>query len=371
MRSSVDTVVIGGGQAGLAVGYYLAKQGRSFVILDANERVGDAWRNRWDSLLLFTPARLDGLPGMRFPAPGDKFITKDEMADYLEAYAQRFQLPVRGGMRVERLSRNGSGFLISAGGNRFHAENVVVAMGSSQAPRVPPYAKELDPEIVQLHSKDYRSPSQLRDGAVLVVGAGNSGADIAIEVVKSHPTWMAGKESAHIPFRIETFLARHLLLRIVRFVGHRVLTVRTPIGRKVRPKLLSKGRPLVRVKPKDLIAAGVERVPRVVGVRDGLPVLEDGSIVEVKNVIWCTGFLPGFSWIDLPILGDRQEPAHSRGLVADLPGLYFVGLHFHYSATSETITGVSRDAKRIAMHVASRKPAEKISEDVLAGARSA
>ncbi|MBW3589642.1 MAG: NAD(P)/FAD-dependent oxidoreductase [Actinobacteria bacterium] len=371
MRSSVDTVVIGGGQAGLAVGYYLAKEGRSCVILDANGRVGDAWRNRWDSLLLFTPARFNGLPGMRFPAARDKFITKDEMADYLEAYAERFQLPVRGGMKVERLSRNGSGFLISAGENRFHAENVVVAMGNCQAPRVPPFAMDLDPEIVQLHSKDYRNPSQLRDGATLIVGAGNSGADIAMEIVKTHPTMMAGKESGHIPFRIETFIARHLLVSIVRFLGHHLLTVRTPIGRKVRPMLLSKGTPLVRVKPKDLIAAGVERVGRVVGVRDGLPVLEDGRTVEVTNVIWCTGFLPGFSWIDLPILGDRQEPAHSRGLVPDLPGLYFVGLHFLYSATSETITGVWRDAKRIAKHVASREPSEKMSEDVLAGTQSA
>lgn len=349
-----ETVIIGGGQAGLSVGYHLQQQGRSFVIFDANERVGDAWRNRWDSLLLFTPARINGLPGMRFPAAGDKFITKDEMADYLEAYAVRFELPVRGGMRVDRLSHHGERFLISAGDQEFHADNVVVAMGNSQAPRVPMFSKDLGPEIVQLHSKDYRNPSQLQDGAVLVVGAGNSGADIAMEVVQSHRTLMAGKESGHIPFRIETFVARRLLLRIVRFVGHRVLTVRTPIGRKVRPKLLASAAPLVRVKPKDLVAAGVERVPRVVGGRDGLPLLEDDRILDVKNVIWCTGFRPGFSWIDLPILGDRQEPAHERGLVPTVPGLYFVGLHFLYSMTSETITGVQRDAKRIAKHLAER-----------------
>ncbi|MFN2388464.1 MAG: flavin-containing monooxygenase [Actinomycetota bacterium] len=352
---SIDTVIIGGGQAGLSVGYYLAKQHRGFAILDANDRVGDAWRKRWDSLLLFTPARFNGLPGMRFPAAGDKYITKDEMADYLEAYAARFELPVRSGVTVGRLSPDGNRFVVSASDQTFHADNVVVAMGNSQVPWIPPFATDLDPSIVQLHSKDYRNPSQLQDGPVLVVGAGNSGADIAIEVVNTHETWMAGKESGHIPFRIDTVVARHLLSRIVRFVGHRVLTVRTPIGRKVRPKRLAAAAPLVRVKPKDLIAAGVQRGPRVVGVRDGLPVLEDGRVVEVTNVIWCTGFRPGFSWIDLPILGDRQEPAHERGIVATIPGLYFVGLHFLYSMTSETITGVPRDAKRIAKLIAARE----------------
>ena len=356
---SIETVIIGGGQAGLSVGYYLAKAGRPFVILDANQRVGDAWRNRWDSLLLFTPARFDGLPGMGFPAARDKFITKDEMADYLEAYAKRFDLPVRSGLTVDRLTRRGERFLISAGNQMLEADNVVVAMGNSQAPWTPTFAADLDPGIVQLHSKDYRDPSQLQDGNVLVVGAGNSGADIAMEVVQTHPTWMAGKETGHIPFRIEPFVARHLLVSIVRFVGHFVLTVRTPIGRKVRPKLLTTAAPLVRVKPKDLMAAGVERVPRVVGTQDGSPLLEDGRVAGVANVIWCTGFRPGFSWIDLPILGDRQEPAHEGGVVPTEPGLYFVGLHFLYSMTSETVTGVRRDAKRVVRHLMARASSEE------------
>ena len=364
---SVETLIIGGGQAGLSVGYHLAQRGLPFVIVDAHRRVGDAWRQRWDSLLLFTPARFDGLPGMRFPARRDKFITKDEMADYLESYAAHFKLPVRGGVTVDRLSKRGERFVVSAGSKMFEADNVVVAMSSSQVPWRPAFAGDLDRDIVQLHSMDYRNPSQLRAGRVLVVGAGNSGADIAMEVVQSHPTIMAGKESGHIPFRIESFIARHVLVSIVRFVGHRVLTVRTPIGRKLRPKLLSQAAPLVRVKPKDLVAAGVERVARVTGVRDGRPMLEDGRVVDVENVIWCTGFRPGFSWIDLPILGDRQEPSHERGIVSSAPGLYFVGLHFLYSMTSETITGVQRDAKRIARHVATRATAER-SEPVLSPA---
>jgi putative flavoprotein involved in K+ transport len=351
---SIETVIIGGGQSGLSVGYYLAKTGRQFVILDASERTGDAWRNRWDSLLLFTPARFNALPGMRFPARRDVFVSKDAMADYLEAYQQRFQLPVRHGVKVDGLRRQGSRYVVSAGELEIVADNVVVAMANYQIPRIPGFAKALDPRIVQIHSSAYKNPSQLQEGSVLVVGAGNSGADIAMEVAKSHPTWMAGKESAAVPFRIEPFIARNFLVSIVRFVGHHILTVRTPIGRKARPKFLASAAPLVRVKPKDLVASGIHRVSRVAGVQDGLPLVEDGEVLDVANVVWCTGFRPGFSWIDLPIFGDGQEPQHERGIVASQPGLYFVGLHFLYAATSDTVTGVQRDAHRVAKHLLGR-----------------
>jgi putative flavoprotein involved in K+ transport len=351
---SIETVIIGGGQAGLSVGYYLAKAGRPFVILDASERTGDSWRKRWDSLLLFTPARYNGLPGMRFPARRDEFVTKDAMADYLEAYRQRFALPVRHGVTVDGLRRQGSRFIVSFGDGELVADNVVVAMANFQTPRVPAFAKALDPGIVQIHSSEYKNPSQLQAGSVLVVGAGNSGADIAMEVAKSHPTWMAGKESGAIPFRIEPFIARNLLASVVRFMGHHVLTVRTPIGRKARPKFMLSGTPLVRVKPTDLVASGIRRVGRVEGVRDGKPVLEDGEVLDVANIVWCTGFRPGLSWIELPIFGDGQEPQHDRGIVASQPGLYFVGLHFLYAVTSELVTGVQRDAHRVAKHLLAR-----------------
>ena len=354
----VETLVLGGGQAGLAVGYHLAQRDLPFVILDANERIGDSWRKRWDSLCLFTPARFNALPGMAFPGPPHSFSTKNEVADYLETYATQFELPVRTGIRVDRLSRNGTRFVVEAGDRLLAAENVVVAMGSHQIPRVPPFAHELDAGIVQLHAAEYRNPSQLQEGAVLVVGAGNSGAEIALDLVTEHPTWLAGKESGHVPFRVERAPARFVLLPLMfRFIGHRVLTVRTPIGRKVRPKLLSHGAPLVRVKPKEITAARIERVARVIGVRGGLPLLEDDRVLEAANIIWCTGFRPDFSWIDLPVFGDDEdpiEPIHQRGIVANEPGLYFVGLFFLYAMSSGFLPGVGRDAEHIVKNIESR-----------------
>jgi putative flavoprotein involved in K+ transport len=348
-----DTIIIGGGQAGLATGYYLQQQGRDFVILDANKRIGDSWRNRWDSLRLFTPARYDGLPGMPFPAPAHAFPTKDEMADYLEAYATRFDLPVRTGVKVDCLSRQGDRFVMTAGDLRFEAEQVVVAMGSWQRPWIPPFAQELDLRIVQLHSSEYRNPSQLRDGGVLIVGAGNSGSEIALETARDHPTWLSGRDTGHLPFRIDGLASRILLRPLFRLVFHRVLTVHTPIGRKVRQKVLYHGMPLIRVKPQNLASAGIERVGRIVGVRDGLPVLEDDCVLEVANVIWCTGFHPDFSWINLPVLGE-EGPMHERGVVATEPGLYFVGLLFLYAASSAMIHGVERDAAYVARAITSR-----------------
>jgi putative flavoprotein involved in K+ transport len=354
-----ETVIIGGGQAGLSVGYHLAQRGLPFVILDANARIGDSWRNRWDSLRLFTPARYNALDGEPFPGPAHAFSTKDEVADYLETYAARFELPVRNGVKVDGLSRNwsnGEGFAITAGAQRFEADSVVVAMSTLQEPGVPPFAHELDPGVGQLHSAEYRNPTQLQDGGVLVVGAGNSGAEIALEAASCHPTWLSGRESGHVPFRIESAAARYVFQPLLfRFIGHRVLTVNTPIGRKMRPKLLSHGAPLVRVKPKDLAAAGIERVARTVGVRDGLPMLEDGRILEVTNVVWCTSLGADFSWIDLPVFTD-SEPTHHRGIVPAAPGLFFVGLPFLYAMSSGFLPGVGRDAEHVAKHIASRKP---------------
>src|SRR5215216_2795310 len=344
-----DTVVIGGGQAGLAMGYFLARQNRDFVILDAGGRVGETWRNRWDSLRLFTPAFHNGLPGMPFPAPGSYFPTKDETADYLEAYARKFDLPVRLGRRVESLFRHDDVYLVSAGNERYAAEQVVVATGPYQHPKIPGFAPGLDPAIAQLHSSVYRNPDQLPESEVLVVGAGNSGAEISVDLAATRHTYLSGRDAGYIPIglihnRLSLWLADH------------VLTTDTRLGRKMSEAHRDRGAPLVRLKLKEIATAGVELVPRVESVVDGKPRLADGRVLEVAVVVWATGFRLDFGWIKLPIFDDGGYPIHHRGVVDAAPGLYFLGLPFEYTPTSEHVGGVGKDAEYIAGHIAARSP---------------
>jgi putative flavoprotein involved in K+ transport len=348
----VDTVVIGGGQAGLTMGAELRRQGRAFVILDAGDRVGDAWRLRWDSLRLFTPARINGLPGMPFPGDPLGFATKDEVAAYLEDYAHAFALPVRTGLRVDRVRREGERFRVSAGDLHWESREVVIATGGCQAPRVPGFADRLAADILQLHSSRYRNPSELPPGPVLVVGLGNSGAEVARDVAGSHPTWVAGRPSAEVPVRLNRTTAR-FLSPLMGFVGTHVLTRGNPIGRAAAERIRTA--PLIRTKVADLVEAGVRVVPRVTGVsEDGRPVLGDGTVADAASVIWCTGYRNDFSWIDLPAFDDDGEPRHHRGVVDDVPGLYFLGLEFLYALGSATLTGVGGDAKYLAKRM--RRP---------------
>jgi putative flavoprotein involved in K+ transport len=350
-------VVIGGSQSGLAVGYYLKQRGLPFVILDDNDRIGDAWRKRWDSLRLFTPGRYDGLPGMPFPGSPASYPTKDEIADYLEAYAREFELPFQAGVKVDRVSKAGDRFEVSCRDHKLLAENVVVATGAFNAPRIPAFARELDESIVQLHSKEYRNPSQIQEGGVLVVGAGNSGAEIAIELAPHHKTWLSGPDTGQEPTRAGSHLDQ-LITPLMWFVATR-LTVKTAPGRKLRDHFTDppRGIPLGRVRRKDFTRAGIERVPRTTGVRNGYPLLENGSVLEVSNVIWCTGYKPNYGWIDLSLRTHNGFPVHDRGIVDACPGLYFVGLLFLYSLSSALLGGVGRDARHIVEHiVATRLP---------------
>lgn len=356
MSEDFETVIIGGGQAGLSVGYHLAQRNRSFVILEANGRIGDNWRNRFDSLRLYTPARYDGLPGWAVPLDEWACPTKDEIADYLEDYAKRFELPVVTGVNVDSLRADGDRYLVRAGAHRFAADNVVVASGTFQEPIVPEFACELDPAIRQMHSNDYRNPSQLQDGPVLVVGCSHSGADIALELAQSHPTVLSGRVHAEVPFDIEGRVARGII-PVLWFMANRVLTMRTPMGRKMRPEVRSGGGPLLRVKRAHLLAAGVERTDaRVAGGRDGKPLLDDGRVLDVANVIWCTGFGKDITWIDIPVAGADGWPEQVRGVVESSPGLYFVGLPFLDAFASMLIGGVGRDAERVAKHITAREP---------------
>jgi len=351
--SEVDTIIVGGGQAGLALGYWMAKQGRGFLIVDQHQRPGEAWRQRWDSLRLFTPAKYDGLPGSPFPGDPLAFPTKDQLADYLEDYVGRFDLPYVPGVKVDGISPDGEGFVLRGGGREWRSKNVVIATGGHRIPKVPAFAAELDPGIVQLHSQDYKNPGQLMEGAALVVGLGNSGAEIALELSQSRPTFLAGRPSAELPLRHGRTAARWGL-PVVRFLGLHVLNLNTPIGRKAAPKFRSMAAPLIRTKSKDLAAAGVQLSPRVAGVRDGSPVLEDGTLVEAANVIWCTGYHEDYSWVNLPAFDLQGEPQQTRGVANNVPGLYFLGQEFLYSAASATLPGVCRDARYLAGRVAAR-----------------
>ena len=354
MSDDVGTVVIGGSQAGLAVGHHLRRNGLPFVIVDENARVGDAWRNRWDTLRLFTPARYDGLPGMPFPGRPWVFPTKDEVADYLEAYAREFALPIRTGIKVDRLSAAGDRFHVFCREQVLSARNVVIATGGFHHPRVPAFASELRHDIVQLHSSKYRNRSQLREGGALIVGAGNSGAEIAMDLAGHHRTWLSGRDTGQEPTRAGTIPDR-FFTPIMWFMATR-LTVRTWPGRKLRDHFLDppRGIPLGRLRRKDIIAAGVECVGRTTGVRDGRPVLDDGRVLDVSNVIWCTGYAPDFSWIDLPVPTRHGWPIQDRGIVESVPGLYFVGLLFLYSLSSALLGGVGRDAEHIVDHIGAR-----------------
>jgi putative flavoprotein involved in K+ transport len=351
-RERYETVVIGGAQAGLAVGYHLKRQGRSFVILDRNERIGDSWRTRWDSLRLYSPASRDALPGMPFPAGRTTYPTKDQMGDYLEAYAAEHDLPVRTGVGVESLTKEQGRYVVTAGDRRFEADNVVVATGVFQKPRVPDFADELDPSITQLHSAAYRNLSQLQEGPVLVVGASHSGSDVAFEAASKHEVILSGTDTGQIPVPVESRRGR-FFFRGLFFAGTHVLTVDTPLGRKARPHIRHGGGPLLRYRRKDLQKAGVERVlARTVGVEDGRPTLDDGRVLDVKNVVWCTGFRPDYSWIRFPFeIGEDGFPVQYRGVVSSSPGLYVVGLPFLHSFASMLIGGAGRDAERVVRHI--------------------
>ena len=277
-----DTIVVGGGQAGLAAGYHLAQKDIDFIILDGNDRLGDSWRNRWDSLRLFTPAKYSGLPGLPFPGSPLDLPDKDQVGDYLERYAERFDLPVRSGTRVKRLTHDGDRFVLHTDRVTYQANSVIVATGPFQRPRVPAIASQLPRAVAQFHSSEYRNPYQLPPGDVLVVGVGNSGAQIAMELAQSRRVWLAGRESGHLRRR---FLGRDLFDWIwpifTRFDAN------TMIGRRMKRGIRGSDQ-LIGIASSDIVKSGVNRVGRLTEVRDGQPFCEDRT-VDPDVVIWCTG----------------------------------------------------------------------------------
>jgi putative flavoprotein involved in K+ transport len=353
-RTRFQVVVIGGGQAGLCVGHYLVEAGIDVMILEAAARIGESWRRRWDSLKLFTAGEYAGLPGLAFPGDPNAFPTKDDVADYLEEYARRMQLPVRLNTTVTALHRHGDRYVIETGDIRFEADHVVVTTGPYQKARVPAWAASLDPTIVQIHSNAYKNPTQLPAGDVLVVGAGNTGAELALEAAAAgRRVLLSGRDVGQVPA-----VMRLANGRLFWFLATRVFTVGTRIGRKIQAALRAgHSSPLVRIRSKTILAAGIQRVGRVIATRSGKPQTEGGRVLDVACVLWCAGFALDFGWVHLPVFAPDGYPLHEQGRVPSEPGLYFVGLPFQRSLSSSTLVGVGRDGKLVASWIAaSLKP---------------
>jgi putative flavoprotein involved in K+ transport len=347
-----DVAVVGGGQAGLAMGYFLARQGRSFVILEAADSIGAAWRTRWDSLVLFTPRRYSALAGMPFPGDPDGYPTRDEVLAYLEEYAETFKLPVRLNAPVRRLSSRDGAFVLELGEGRIVADQVVVATGPFQVPLIPAVAGELSSEVFQVHSTGYMQPGGVPPGTVLVVGGGNTGYQIAKELSATHRVYLAvGSRQTPLPQR---FLGRDLFwwLTKTRLIRK---TVETRIGQRLQHRDT-----LIGSSPREVRRHGVALKPRLVGASGRTATFADGSELEVDAVIWATGYRSDYSWIDTPIFDSSGRVEHRRG-VTDVPGLYFLGLSWQHTRGSALIGWIKDDAEFIAEQIqaAQREPRER------------
>ena len=342
----VDVLVVGAGQAGLALGWHLARTGRSFLLVDAGPEIGHVWRSRWDSLRLFTPADYDSLPGLPFPGPADGYPGKDAVADYLRGYAARFELPVRLHTRVSRLTRHAGGYRADTTTGVVTARQVVVATGPFQTPYTPPCAADLARTVVQVHSADYRNPDQLPDGPVLVVGAANSGLQIALELAGAgrRVTVSAGSRPPMLPQRL---LGRDLFWWLTR-TGALRASAGSPIARRMR----ARGDLVIGTRPRDVARAGITEAPRLVRA-DGRTIrFEDGRELGVSAVVWATGYRSDHRWLDVPgVLDDDGRPRHVRGLTA-APGLAFLGLPWQHTRGSALLGCVGQDAAWLADRLA-------------------
>jgi putative flavoprotein involved in K+ transport len=346
----LDVVVIGGGQAGLAMGWHLGRRGLDFVVLEAGSELGHVWRDRWDSLKLFTPARYSALPGQPFPASAETYPTSHAIADYLDEYAKRFDLPVTLNARVTDLRRAGDSFEVRAGGDVYRTRQVVVATGPFQAPFTPPPARTLDPAVTQVHSVAYRNPPALPDGPVLVIGGGNSGFQIAEELST------AGRQvdlsiGARYPMLPQQLLGRDLFWWLNR-LGLMRVSADSRLGRRVR----ARGEFIIGTNRRRLQRAGVRFRPRLVDAQGGTVRFADGSTLDVTTVIWATGFRPDYSWIHIPGVAEDGRIVHRRG-VSEVPGLYFLGLSWQHTRGSALLGFVQDDAAYLADRIAELEPA--------------
>ena len=339
-----EVAVIGGGQAGLAMGYFLAREGRHFTILEASDSIGSAWRSRWDSLVLFTQRRYDSLPDLPFPGDPDGYPGRDEVVDYLENYASTFELPVQLNSTVQSVAPadGGFGFILDVGARTLETDQVVVATGPFQVPNVPAFAAQLTSDVVQMHSTGYRRPSDVPEGTVVVVGGGNTGFQIAKELSTTHSVHLAiGSRQTPLPQRV---FGRDLFWWLTR-TGLIKKTMESRIGRRAKERDT-----LIGSSTRDVKRHGVQVKPRVVGVSGGAVTFEDGSELNVDAVIWATGYRSEYGWIDLPIFGQSGGVLHRRG-VTDVPGLFFLGLTWQHTRGSALLGWVKDDAEFISERI--------------------
>ena len=347
--TSYDVVVIGGGQAGLAIGYHLKQQGKRFVILERAAAVAPAWRERWDSLVLFTPRRYDALPGLAFPGEPNAEPNRDEVITYLERYAAHFDLPVELNSEVRSVSQQDGQYVVELADRTLTAKQVVVATGPFQRPRIPALADRLAPEVRQLHSTAYRRPDDLPTGRVVVVGGGNTGYQIAEELAASRQVVLAvGARQKPLPRRI---LGRHLFwwlstLRLLR------INVDSRPGRRLSTREVLIGSSPRRAEKQ----FGVQLKSRVVAAEGRTVRFADGSEVDADGVVWATGYDDDYAWLHVPVLDGQGRPRHRRG-VTDQPGLYFLGLQWQYTRGSALLGFVADDAAFVAGRLAAPIPA--------------
>jgi putative flavoprotein involved in K+ transport len=372
ITNTTEVAIVGAGAAGITVAMTLHDRGADFEIFDDHRRVGDSWRERYRSLRLFTPRRLVALPGLQPDLGYFAYPTGFQFADYLEDYVEQRRVPVQLATRVDRLTRIAdSGFRLELStGRQVLARRVIVTAGAHRIPVTPGFATQLDPSIRQLHSLQYAGPEQLAAGPVLVVGAGNSGTDLALEAkANGHPVVLAGRQLGEVPFPVDSPVANLLAGMVIRRL--RRLTIDTEKGRAAKAAQLGHGLMLIRNKERDLLRAGVVRVGRVEGVRDGKPIV-DGQAFEAATVVWCTGSRPDVDWIDIDgVVAPDGHPIEHRGIADAEPRLGFVGLDFQYAAASSTLTGFAQDACYVVnrllepgMAAAERLAAEPLSHHV-------
>lgn len=338
-----DAVIIGGGQAGLAMGYYLKERNVSFLIVDASSEIGETWKKRYDSLRLFTPDYLSSLPGLRLEA--NSYPTKDEIANYLKLYAKTFTLPVQLNTKVTKLFLNNDVFMVETSKGSIQADNVIVATGPFQVPNIPRFSKNLSEEVLQLHSSEYKNPDQIRKGSVLVVGGGNSGSQIAVELVENHKVYLSiGHKMRFLPQEVGHKSIFWYLDRLGVYKARHD----SPLGKILK----NKPDPIFGFELKKLIKEGtITLVPRAHSSKNNTILFQDNSQIKIDNIIWATGYKPDYGWIKFSeVIDSKGSPIHNRGITS-IKGLYFLGLPWQHNRSSALIQGVGDDARHISSHL--------------------